>query len=800
MRSRLVTVLSTTACTALAAAFITVPAAGPASADLNPPAGAAATVTGAPVATWQTNGTVRAIETVGDTVWVGGNFTSVRPPGAAAGTGEVARYRLAAFDVNTGALKPAAPLLDAPNYTAPAGQPLDTDCTRISAQVMKCASVFAIEKSPDSSRIFVGGDFRTADGADRPGLAAFNASTGALDAAFAPGSFEGRINAIAVSPTTVYAGGRFAKTAGAARTNLAAVNAASGALLPWAPTADRPKTTLMPINGLEMSDDNSRVVVAGTFDKLNGASSHAIGAVSASGTGANVAWQDKRIAATAVVTSTIKSGGVIYTTGLDTTGSWNEGVTAYNPMTGAAVWNDGCSGASHSAAVLRGVVYVGSHSHDCSAMINGFGEQYHGYGSDDARRYTLRAEVPSGSRAALLHWFPTTNDGNGAYDMAADANNLWIGGEFTKVDGANQQGLTHFRLVDSGGDNHAPAAPRYPAVFSTVPGKVEISWQASEDSDSQTLSYQLIKDGNTAAPIATVSSSAAPWLRNWMTFTDTAVAGGEEHYYSVRAVDPRGLASPPSPDIWVAVASAKAAAPQVPDLEWALAHYAFDQSSGTNFVDRAQGRLAKKGSGVTTGASGTGFSGVAAGFSGAAGGVVVDAWVAHSQRAVSYEMAFKTASVKGGVLSSIGDSASTTAVSSANTQVLYMSNNGTLNFGLTPDTARTDPWALAGTSRKAVATTAKYNDNKWHHVAVTFDPAAGTKIYVDGALAASDPSMVWSRSVYGSLRLGGDRVASWPKAPTSPWFAGSIDEFATYDYPLTAAQIARHSAALRNGT
>jgi hypothetical protein len=57
-----------------------------------------------PSTSWQTNGTVRAIAFRGNVVYVGGEFTSVRPPSAAAGTGEVARHNVAAFNTKTGAV------------------------------------------------------------------------------------------------------------------------------------------------------------------------------------------------------------------------------------------------------------------------------------------------------------------------------------------------------------------------------------------------------------------------------------------------------------------------------------------------------------------------------------------------------------------------------------------------------------------------------------------------------------------------------------------------------------------------
>ena len=63
-----------------------------------------ATVQKKPAPSWQTNGRVNAIAIVGDTAYIGGKFTSVRPAGDPLGTGEVTRNHVAAFNLQTGAL------------------------------------------------------------------------------------------------------------------------------------------------------------------------------------------------------------------------------------------------------------------------------------------------------------------------------------------------------------------------------------------------------------------------------------------------------------------------------------------------------------------------------------------------------------------------------------------------------------------------------------------------------------------------------------------------------------------------
>ena len=54
-----------------------------------------------PSSSWQTNGTVRAITFSGNVMYVGGQFTAVRPPGAPPGSGEVPRHNVAAFNATT---------------------------------------------------------------------------------------------------------------------------------------------------------------------------------------------------------------------------------------------------------------------------------------------------------------------------------------------------------------------------------------------------------------------------------------------------------------------------------------------------------------------------------------------------------------------------------------------------------------------------------------------------------------------------------------------------------------------------
>ena len=232
----------------------------PSTADTHPVGDEPVTLTGQVQSTWQTNGVVWALEIANGTAYVGGSFTKVRPPGVAeGGSGEVARRNLAAFDVATGDLLPWDPVVTAPEAT----DIPDTTCQAGTTEGTRtCDTVFEIRKSPDESKIYVGGQFNAIDGVGRDKIAAFDTETGALDRTFYPAIY-GPVRALVVTDTTVYAGGAFTNTKDGARSRLVAYNRADGQILPWAPTADRDVLAMV------MSPDQSRIVLGGMFDQVN---------------------------------------------------------------------------------------------------------------------------------------------------------------------------------------------------------------------------------------------------------------------------------------------------------------------------------------------------------------------------------------------------------------------------------------------------------------------------------------------------------------------------------------------------
>ena len=161
---------------------------------------------------WQTNDIVWALGYANGGVYVGGQFTSVRPPGDPKGTGEVGQAYLAELSSSTG------------NLISSFNPTLD-------------GKVTAIAVSPDGGTLYVGGSFTHVNGNYHAYLAAFNTSTGALINTWKP-TATGSVLALAVSPdgSEVYIGGNFGKVDGVARNRVGAVTASgTGTIEPWAP-------------------------------------------------------------------------------------------------------------------------------------------------------------------------------------------------------------------------------------------------------------------------------------------------------------------------------------------------------------------------------------------------------------------------------------------------------------------------------------------------------------------------------------------------------------------------------------
>lgn len=141
------------------------------------------------------------------------------------------------------------------------------------------------------------------------------------------------------------------------------------------------------------------------------------------------------------------------------------------------------------------------------------------------------------------------------------------------------------------------------------------------------------------------------------------------------------------------------------------------------------------------------------------------------------EIWFKT-TVAGGTL--IGYGGSATGASSSMDRHIYINTSGRLVFGVYPG------------SVKAITSPAAYTDGKWHHTAATLSPA-GMRLYVDGSLVASDPTVTTAENLNGYWRVGYTGQTGWPAFNTAkPYFTGQLAIAAVYSTALTEQQLDSH--------
>ncbi|TYB43635.1 hypothetical protein [Actinomadura chibensis] len=516
-----------TAFTALAlTAAVAVTGTPSAAADTAPPPGELPTVTADPLPTWQTNGTVWTVEIVGGTVYVGGAFTAIRPPGAAPGDpAELPRANLAAFDAATGRPLPWNPAVE-----ANAGQEV---------------IVWDLESAPDARTLYVAGKFTKINGQSRPRIGSFTLPTGALTGF--RHDLDAAAEALAVSATTVYTGGNFTTADGASRQRLAAFDAASGALTAWAPAADRR------VMSMTLSPDRSQVVIGGKFNTLNGVAPHGLGSVRTDATGTNAPWET----GLEYIDDSRQSWATDLTTDDDTvyvsaagTGTF-DGRLAVDPEGGVLRWIDHCKGGTETISLLGGVLYSGSHAHDCASQPDGFPQ----LDNDGHQRLLAEPAKPDPARydtPPILHWFADTNaaptDGQGPRAMDNDGHRLWVGGDFTTVNGQPQQGLTRFGDLTVQKDTGSPQPIKAPTVTRPdgTTGALTVTWTQTWDRDNRQLKYEVVRDGATI--VHALGSPSRFWDLKPLTHTDADLPPGSTHTYAIRAIDHYGntVQSPPS--------------------------------------------------------------------------------------------------------------------------------------------------------------------------------------------------------------------------------------------------------------
>ncbi len=736
----------------------------------------ASTATADALPTAQIDGVVWSQAIVGNTVYAGGQFNNARPAGAAAGTNLTPRGNLLAYNINDGTLVTSfAPSLN--------------------------GVVKSVAASPDGSRIYVGGTFTAANGATRYRVAAYSTATGALVANFNP-AMNGPVYTIAVSNTTVYLGGSFTTANGVARTRLAAFQVSNGALTAWNASTD------YNVNTMVLTPDGSRLIVGGGFQNVNGAIADGLAALDAT-TGTLLPWAANRIVTdggltAAAILSLRTDGKAIYGTGY-VFGNVNdgnlEGTFSADPNTGTLNWIEDCHGDTYDSYSDGSTVYTVSHAHYCGA-IGGFPQSdpwttnmKHAVAFTAAATGTLSHDIYAGgtyfdwqgtASPTMLNWFPDVTVGTftgqtqAAWDVTGNGKYVVMGGEFPSVNFTAQQGLVRFATRPTSPGKQGPrvsGANFVPTAVSLRPGSVRLSFQANWDRDDITLTYKIVRDNNTAAPISTQVVNSTFWNMPMIGYVDTGLAAGSTHTYKIVATDPWGNTVTGNPVTATVNGTATTSAYSADVLAggatsfWPLSE---PSANTTASYDYSGFNDLKMNGTITRGAAGStnGDPNTATTFDGVNGTFGATASPIPGPNTFTLEAWIKTTTTAGGKIAGFGNQ--NTVTSSNYDRHLYMDPAGKVNFG------------VYNNGSYIITSSSPLNDGQWHYVVGTLS-STGMVMYVDGRRAGTNSGTNVGQDYSGYWRVGGD--SSWAG---SNFFAGSIDDVAVYPTALNLTTVQQH--------
>ena len=367
-------------------------------------------------------GRVLALAEAGDKVFLAGEFTGLVPPG---GGPAVARPFLAAIDRNTGAL-------------------LDWDAQPDNA-------VLALAVSPDGRRLYAGGRFRKIGGAPAGRIAALDVDTGLADPTFNPPLASSGVKAMALHGGTLFVGGDFTEIGSESRPQVAALDAATGALdTDWVPpengggrfVGQTGTPTEDGTDGLiwdmKVTGDGGMLLVAGDFLDFGGRS----GLVALDPkTGDATSWQpsmDRPVMGIALWPG--DRGKTFFVA----TGGTGGQVQAFKPgRSTRPAWVAKVDGDATDVVATTERVYLVGHydwvlgeNTVCGSTCTGGNE------GDVPNRHVSAFDASDGAHD--LGFTAQLNTPQGPYVALIGAQHLYIGGDFTEVNGKPQPGFVQF--------------------------------------------------------------------------------------------------------------------------------------------------------------------------------------------------------------------------------------------------------------------------------------------------------------------------------------------------------------------
>lgn len=466
---------------------------------------------------------VWAIEQIGDTIYVGGKFLEARQNSTSTA---LPQPYLAAFNANTGAF-------------------IDTFRPDIES------AVYSLQASPDGSRLFVGGEFRSINGdTEAHGLAALDPATGQVDTTWRAkvsnvSGARGIVFGFDVHGDHLYLSGRFDQVGSGASVHttekLARVTLDDGG-------ADTVLTTDIDggaVWGVGVNNDASRIYLAGYHDSVDGNTAGADYSV-LDHTGTLIPGRSD-VGGNSSQSSRWYGQDVVVTDNLVFWGGSEHVVRVFAESDGTLVREHSTKtgGDYQDLEVVGDRVYGSCHCYTVHAAdFDGWGQW---------------GDIPEHVEVTPIKYVAAYSATTGAYlpefqlDMSATQAGvwaihgatdgcLWVGGDLSRITtiAGNDRAAGGFaKFCDGPGtDNRAPEMPPNLIQTREEKAKIVLRWDKSID-NLGTARYEVSRGGELVADIETTGSGTY-----W--FTDTGLEEKTLYSYSIVAIDAAGNRSEPA--------------------------------------------------------------------------------------------------------------------------------------------------------------------------------------------------------------------------------------------------------------
>jgi hypothetical protein len=411
------------------------------------------------------DGKVNTIAKVGNTIIVGGSFTTVRNPGS---TVDIARRNIFAFNATTGQVSTTF----APNPSS---------------------TVYKVLPAADGTSAYVGGQFTqvTSGGATVSAnhLYKVDVATGAKIPAFNAGSWNGQVRDLELVGNRLFVGGKFTTVAGHAQVALASVNATSGAFdafvsnkLAGLHNTSAP-SGVTDVLQLATDPQGQHLVIVGNFLTVDGQGREQIAMFNIGGASSTLAnWYTTMFEANCSLKFDTYMTDVEYSPGGDffvvsTTGAYG-GSASLTSSSGCDVvvrFESSTSGTNvrptwaaytggdttWTVEVTNRVVYVGGHQRWQNNPTAG---DQAGQGAV-SRPGIAALDAINGMP---FSWNPTRTRGEGVQDMLATTDGLYVGSD-TEIFANKQRKRIAFVPLSGGKTLPVDPAPSLPGEVYTVP-------------------------------------------------------------------------------------------------------------------------------------------------------------------------------------------------------------------------------------------------------------------------------------------------------------------------------------------